>query len=83
MRFIDFEGSSRLARGDRASVAGVVEPKRSAGPGVASSSFYLPRNERASAASSLPATHVVFDPFAHSRHRSFAEGRVYTPYGRF
>ena len=81
MRFIDFEGSSRLARGDRASVAG--EAKRSADRGVAPSISYLPRNERASAASSLPATHVVFDPFAHSRRRSFAEGRVYTPYGRF
>jgi hypothetical protein len=80
MSFMDFEGFSQSARGDRAPLAG-IEPKRSADRGVAPAGPYLPRKERAPVVSRPPATHVVFDPFAHSRHRSFTEGRIYTPYG--
>ena len=80
MSFVDFKGSSSPARGNPAPLAG-IEPERSADRGVAPASFYLPWEGRASGASRPPATHVVFDPFTHSRRRSFAEGRVYTPYG--
>lgn len=75
MSFVDSQGPSTPARGDRASLA-EMEPRR----GVAPASPYFPRKEPASGASRPPATHVVFDPFAPSRRRSFAEGRVYTPY---
>jgi hypothetical protein len=66
MRFVDYRGSSSPARGNR---------------DITSSNSYLPRKERAPGDSRPSAAHVVFDPFAQSRRRRFAEGRVYTPDG--
>jgi hypothetical protein len=66
MRFVDFGGSSRSARGDR---------------DITSSNSHPTRKERTLGDSRPSAKHVVFDPFLQSRRRRFAEGRVYTPDG--
>ena len=66
MKFVEFGGSFRSARGDR---------------DIASSNSHLPRKERTLGDSRSSAAHVVFDPFVQSRRGRFVEGRVYTPDG--